>query len=686
MEPIKDLIDLSKKLSFNAIFLLLVLSFWGGTSNTLFAQRTSTEKKDTSGLKDRWEKIDDKPNLPKDSSKVDSVKKDTVVLHKPLPFHGKIDNVFSSFYQNINKNDYVYDNYASLFEILKKRTTAYPLSLGTYGQFSSFSAFGGNPNDISFSFDGLSINDFQFSSINIQQLPVEFIENIEIFTGSDAVILSDNSSGLYCNIQEPKYNTKTPYTRIFYSQAAYDYLATDAVYSQNFLPNLNLCLGFHRQACSGRFDNSALDAWNVRGLLRWNLSDYTNISLVENFFNHRLGTNGGVDYSNSTDLFDELVANVNYETLYEGLIRHITNVTMTTMLDEDSTSIISGSAFFSYSDYERELSDDLLVNINDTTLLFSNLNRQFGFKMNYEQKLLSGIIINTGGQIQSINLEKSIYNDAYDGLLYSGYIRGKIVLFNKFELSGGTRVAVQKSHSSLNYGVKANYLLSDKSNLSLDLSSSQRLPSPAEGLEIQKENHLLALFIFNYKEENTNFEFNCFARKINSPIVSYPVYSEYSGKIINTISKNEDSRMIIGAGLKTDFRLFDVFKLYSNIQGYYSETNSIADNRYPAVNATFGTSWEYKNNRSLARLGLEFAFLSKFKGETFSPFKRTYFSNSTESAFFTNGLTAYAEAKFGNAFVRLSYENLLSRGSYYVPIYPMFDRSLWFSINWAFLD
>jgi hypothetical protein len=49
-------------------------------------------------------------------------------------------------------------------------------------------------------------------------------------------------------------------------------------------------------------------------------------------------------------------------------------------------------------------------------------------------------------------------------------------------------------------------------------------------------------------------------------------------------------------------------------------------------------------------------------------------------------LDAFAILKVGNAYITLSYENLLDANYTITPVYPMPDRSFRLGVNWVFID
>jgi outer membrane cobalamin receptor len=229
-----------------------------------------------------------------DTTKTKVAVKDSII-RIPLRNHGNLIHIKDTPNITIKKQDIQDINYTGLSDILQKKTPFYTQNQGSFGLFNSFSIFGAKPRSINFQFNGRNINDLDLGSLNPEQISTEFFESVEVYYGSDAIILGDNSAGALINFQEIRYNTEKPFTRLWFSEAGFEYLAADGVYSQNFARDWNFTLGFNTKAADGLYQDSWMNSWNFRGILRWNPSDRTSISLSENFTNHGIGTGGGVD-------------------------------------------------------------------------------------------------------------------------------------------------------------------------------------------------------------------------------------------------------------------------------------------------------------------------------------------------------------------------------------------------------
>jgi hypothetical protein len=653
-----------------------------------------------------------KDSLKNDSTKI--IPKDTIPPNVPLFRHGSIFVLPGMNYKTIRKEDIQFQNYNSFFDIIKLNTPSYPLALDGIGTSRQLSFFGSQPRDVSIQFNNRPIKDLEYGSLNPEQLPTEFMEEAEVLVGSDAVIFSDNSSGALINIQEIRYNTKEPYTKLWYSQAGYDFISADGTYSQNWIKNWNFTFGFRTMSATGRYSNSWLGSWNVRGIVRWNPSDLTSISLVENFTNHGIGTNGGVNLSTSQNIYDNIAANVIYNNLNERVFRHDLTLSMTSLLSKDSLAAVSGTLFFSHSLWDNYVRV-IYVNPADTVNIISHISSYFGATVKYEQKFFNYFKLRVGGEAEYDRLEKTYYFDSLNQLSASAYAQGQLTPVENLNLSGGMRLSTFAGKIAVATGAKAvlalfkPYEKNEVDSLSHftegglmgfnepgrypleligDLSVSERFPTPAEGLKLNKERNFLAIAELRYLSSQSSgggykLSLGAFERNTNSPILTQivTVDSTSSYQCYNATSRN-----VIGAYLNFETRLFKNVDISLWLQAYSSRTNGALDKRFPDFIGGISGYYEIIAGESVMRLCTSIGVIGPLSGEQYLPIGRNYLPVNTQSNLTPINLDVFAEAKLGVAYVKITYENILSQGYYFFPYYPQLDRNFRLSISWPFLN
>lgn len=617
------------------------------------------------------------------AGRADSIVVDTV-LYTPLYQHGRYNLLDITHYKKIEKKDLLYKDYSEFPDILADELDAYPLHLGYFGHYNHFSMFGGMPSDVSFRFNGRPIDDLLYQTMNPSELQSEAYESIEIFTGSDAVIFSDNASSALVNLQEMRFDTKYPYTKLWYSQAGYEYISADLVFAQNFKKDWNFNFGIRRQSGKGMYENDSIDAWNVRAGLRWNPSNLVSISLTESFTNHGLNLNGGVDYEKSTEYYDPIAAQIYYSKLKERVWSHDITLCGSLFTSQDSSSAISTTAYFSYDNWSKYRSKDIRLFVVDTNGSIEHISRHYGISMKYEQHLLELFTMRFGAELSQNSLESSFYNDGADVVRFSAFGHGVLNIFNNISLSGGMRTTQFMGKTMFSTGIKAIIRFSDFT-ITADVSRSERMPAACEGFNLKNEEHLLALSELKWKHSATEINIGAFARHINSPINSIIQYNEINLPV-NTTSDNGTSAQIIGSYTRVSTTVFERIHLELFAQTYKSFEEGNENDKYPLLYGGASIFYEMKFGASILRLGTKIFAETEKKGVQFIPFTRVYVDFPNESNTTFNGFEAFASAKLGDAYVKIGYRNIINQGYYFVPLYPAIDGNFRLSFSWAFMN
>lgn len=633
--------------------------------------------------------------IPKDSTvTVDSsdtkAEKDTVIRVPHLE-HGRISILSKDDALNISKEEIIKMHYNDLYDILEQELVAYPLDLGEYGQNSNFSVMGGMPQSNAVLLNGRPLKNPQYGNMNFSEIAPEFIENIQVFYGSDAAIMGDNSSGALINIQEKRYNIDKPYTRIWFAQSGFNFIGADGIFSQNFLPEWNISLGFRNLKAAGQYNNSNLNSWNVRGILRYSPSDRTTISLSENFTNHKIGLNGGINTQESVDLatgepeyYDELAAVTNFDALDERNFRHDLTLLFSN-ISEDTSRVITASLFFSDNKWIRGFDSDSIYRRIDTNYHTINSYNYGGLKLSYEQEIGSNILLNSGLLSYYQSSPADFFLDSDNSWPISAYGRLKFNLSKSIDITGGMRYLQKDLRTAMSFGGAAIFKI-NSSKLKLDASYSERLPYAFEGLNLKKEKHLLAFLNFS----SSNFSANAFIRMIGDPIEA--INDSTSSNIISSTHYNAQQRVIGGVYLKFSAKLFE--GIFSNTDNMgikvWGQSNYMMDGsdylELPLFYGGVDVKYHIEVGRSEMWAGIEVNAFTNNNLPHYLPLNHSWTYSSFNNDASYNGIRAYATLRLGTAWVKLSYDNILSYGYYIVPMYPQLSGNFRLQVAWAFLD
>ncbi len=670
----------------NAVIVIFTIGSIFVFSQTLLAQ----SKRSFESLKSK-----NKNTLPTPHNQSDSLRNagtnaeplapeaDSVDLFIPLFNHGSVFLTKGNYYKKITKKDILWEDYFGLFDILSNNLPSYPLSQGGYFLNDNLSIFGAGARSNSFRFNNRPINEANFGTFNINMFPTEFFESAEIMLGSDAVIFSNNSSGVFVNLQEIRYNVATPYTKLWLEEAGKTMLSSDGVFSQNIMPNVNMTLGFRAINSSGDFINQWVDSWNVRGLVRWNLNEKTNISLSDNFHNYATGTNGGINTELSTGIYNPRESFVLYDSLNERLFRHDLNLTFSSILSDDTSSAVSMTAFFTNADYEQRVPGTITE--SDTVTHNQLLSNQTGISGKYEQELSDFLSLKFGGDIIYSAVDKGLFNDEMNGLTLGTFAYTAIRPIDKINISGGVRINSQLDRVFSSLGGKLQYSFTPYSSFFADISFSERVPTPTEGLALNNEGHFLLLAGYNTKNKQNIFEATIFFRNIANQIIARSV-TDKNAHIINTRSEQNGTMRASGAYISYASEIFKHlhYRIYANL----ALTNNGAETDFsnPRLNGKLKFYYQFIVGKSEMRLGMDISAVYQKSWFRYFPQHRQYtlIENNPLAQF--NGFNIFAHAKLGNAYLKLNLRNITGNGYYFLAYYPKSSFYFNLSVNWAFLD
>lgn len=608
--------------------------------------------------------------------KIDSIK------IYPSKAHGKRLSVAQAQIE-ISKSDYQFIPYNSFSDILEFKNIGSRISLGGIGLSEGISIFGSNPSSISASFNARDINDLNYAGYNLNYVALDFIENVEIFYGSDAAILSDNGAGIYVNIQEAKYNTARPFSRIWFAQGSYDYLASEAVFSQNLQKDLNFSFGFRRQTSKGRFDNQEVDSWNLRGLLRYNPNNFQSISLVENFYNYKTGDNGGVLWDTNS-YFDELSTNVNYSNIYSRNFRHDLTLSYSNIFDSTETNSLSINAYLTNSIWER--SEYNLSFYDSLTTKNSYESTLLGINSSLKSKILDPIHLNIGASLDYFNLAQMNFLDSKSDLKYSIYGQSKIFFADEFALKGGIRITNFKDINLLNLGAGLDYQISKNIYFNADLSRIDNFPLFLPKSKFDIEHHNLLISSIKIKNNQDEYKLRGYLRLVQNEIISYPKI-DTNMRIIGINNFDEDKTNYYGIDFSAQNWIKDSIISLNSKLAFESGTDKYR--KAPLASLSLSPEYILKVGRSVLRAGMQIKLQYDAPIIGYYPFTKSYFFTdniSPNKDKFSNKIDVYAVAKLGNAYVRVTMKNLLSSEYYSTAVYPELDRELRISVSWSFFD
>ena len=614
-------------------------------------------------------------------SQIDSLNIDSTLI-VPMQLHGA-PCMTTIPLKKITKYDIQLINALNTADIISLSSPFMTKHLGDKGLFSSISIFGSQIHNVQASMNGVPLNDCSFGTVNLENISIESLQSLTIMSGTDAAILG-GSSGVFIYGQLNQYSSEKPYTRMQYQQAAYDYIASEGLFSQNISQNANVFFGFRRQSSSSRFSNAGFDQWNLRAGFRYNPTQSTSISLTELFTNHGVHDNGGLSFNSSFN--DPLTAQVLIVDMNRRQFRHDIIGTITYLPQKDSSLLYTSSIYVSTTRWE--INNGSLHSLYNDTSIFQHINNvHSGIESRVEYVLNPHIrsTVGLGLSYQHSTFTSSISD--YSGINAHSYLHFLYTPTDKLAIASGCRVQKMRDSYVFFSGVKTFYSFSHVT-AGIDLSISSRMPSLIDNYSNNAlEKHTLIYTPFSYQTNNATIKVSPFIRMIQNPFIAMSTYD--SNKVSLLGNRINQQTSLIHTGLMANMSLNIGKNITVQAQLHYQKSALDDSTIYENPSLYMLCNAEYKQSIGNSEIlgGCTISGMSTSSGSRYIPQTMNIsYESSMVQTMGWNGVEIYASAKLGNARVRASVLNLFNATMMEYAGYPIQDNTFRFSVAWSFND
>jgi len=592
----------------------------------------------------------------------------------------------------LHSNEFMHTDANYVGDLFWKIPGVFLREFGEPGQPVQMSKFGVDLRGISLQLDGRPMNDPVTGGYNLYDMPIEYLNEIETFDGSEALSRSTLSAGETINFVSHQYNSSRPMTKLRFLQGPYNHILSDGIFAQNVARGLNAMFGFQRHVMDGRFHNSAYDSWNFRTRLRYNASEHLNFWLSDFYTKSTIGLNGGVDPAQSESLYDELTARVRDYTSYQITSRHDLTAGIVGRFLPDSSSLSKVTVYYSSIDREYSIGDSLIG-----PPVFSNFGTSSfgGIKLGQNVRLGYGSI-NLGAEMERRHVGSDHYLEQRSENFAA--VRAGLQL-NPIESAQGSfsaRYETLRGDHALSWGLNLGYHLTPWLSIWGDQSRSFRFPTIQElfwndtsivrSNAIVKETH--SLLQIGAKIQGQDFDANLtfFQKRIQNPIVFFARTAQDLVSPSYTIASGPAEDY---TGATGDIRLrFSHFEFVGNVT--FTDTKGSGTGAVIIPKITSFTELAYRDQFNADAVDLKAAIrlkaVSHHRGLEFIPRLGAFGEqNIAEMPAFTT-VDFYLVARLGDAYVTLEFENPLNVQAMVIPFYPLLDRNIKLGVNWVFTD
>ena len=594
--------------------------------------------------------------------------------------YGSIVSVSTDTLFSITKERKRQIQYQSLGELLIRGTPFQAMSLGGYGQYDGISILGNMPNDVAIAFNGRPLQSNWSNTINLSTISPEGIERIEVLTGSTAIGLAPSLTQTAINLQEIRYDSRTPYTGMWYSQGAGDFVAADVVFAQNVGPGLNINAGVRRSGANGRYQQTEFDVWNVRLGARYAYDSMTTVGFNYLVTSHNTNLWGGVLRPDQIQEYSEDTAPVQFSDLRDHQRRHDITIGLSRILTDDSLHSINATAFYVH---------DAMFRIRDSSI--TTFTTDTGRFINYRGSDL-GLLVRSRHTIGNTLLRfalgsEYIQNDSAPYTTHVKSVQSRVMmhvdqpLSSSLTLQGALQIATQNNTPLIGVGGGITFATTNSTSR-LDISFCQHTPSPSQGYGLRPENILLFLAEGTYSSDLVRFRGQVFYRSVSNAIVTTGL-RDSSNHLYGSTSANEAINQVGGlvamASYNSSWLLMQV-----NLRAH---TQLTGRSSIPGFTSTLVLGGTYQLGANSLRGGIQISAIAPGLSSQFLPLTWQFVTAEVTSRnWMLSGGDVFLTANVGHATIKASFENIFAQQWSTTVGYPMISRDFRLSVVWSFFD
>ncbi|MDT8325581.1 MAG: putative porin, partial [Bacteroidota bacterium] len=273
--------------------------------------------------------------------------------------------------------------------------------LGNFGQPHGILSASAIPHHATVSLNGIPADDFVTASPPTDMLPLEDAASITVYPQYQSFWYGAPGDVFAADVVQKEWDAPRPVTRLRHTEAANEYLFTDAMFTLNpsergnlFLAGTRMTIGGAAGTNTARFENTLAESWNLRARYREHISSIFTTSIALRYNDELTHLNGGV-----SGTYDPLRLAYRYEedgrgtfaaSAFDPITAPLVNATMEThrqrytataelvaywTADSSQTTRIRLQAISDVRRFRDDLSDvDELSDVDDVGLVIPRFN------------------------------------------------------------------------------------------------------------------------------------------------------------------------------------------------------------------------------------------------------------------------------------------------------------------------
>lgn len=601
-------------------------------------------------------------------------------------FYGHLDST-----STLHSSQFIWRNATYAGELLWSVPGFFLRELGEPGQPQQVNFTGMDSRGIAVQLDGRPLHDPVTGAYNLHDIPLEYVDQIELVDGTLSPFYGSNAPAAAFNFVTHQYNNNRPLTKIRYFQGPSEHILSDGIFAQNVARGFNFMFGFQRQVTDGRFPNSKYDSWNVRNRLRYNYSNRLNFWLSDFYHKSSTGLNGGIDVRRSPSMFDEITALVRTREASQTVSRRDVTLGGIGKFFDDSASTSNMQLY--YTTIEREYREtDQLTGLNK----FADVHSFSFWGAHLQQHItVSPAELTFGAEFEhrSVGESRTLGNRSENYFALKGKAAWKQ---EKMEGSVFVRQEQLRQQSSFSHGVGFRREFGLGMSIFGGYANTFRLPTMQELYwmdstvtrtgDIKREFHVLSQIGLRFQPSHSlDIALSAFTKRIHDAIVFLPLSSSATFPRVNIANISGVSLAGVTASVSWGIGNFELSSAFTYTEYKQADTATVAFPKF-VLRSELSYRGKWLTDVLDLKLGVRSISMSKQDGYQFIPPTLTFTpqSETRQGSFSTFDL--FAIGKLGDAYITLVWENPLKINYVLTSTYPMPTRNIKLGVNWIFED
>jgi hypothetical protein len=635
----------------------------------------------------------------------DSLKKNSVDTTKILSIKDtlnplQVGNLIKNSYL-INKKEADLFDYKYAGNVINYIPFGFLEDLGFIGQLSEPNFYGLGNNNVTCLLDGLDINNRIQNNFNLYTLQFESIDSIEVLKLPHGFLSGNGFNPVGLNFISRNVFSAKPYTKIRYYQTDNEEASIDFLFHTYITKRLGVRFNLSNSSASSRYSNSDYGSWQASIYAKYTYSNSLNFILGYNYSRIQTKLNGGVNLTeieNNYDInlrnfyvYDKFLAPVNFNTRYQkNYINYLSLKILFEVIKQTPTEI----TFYNQNNFTEFRQNEYKLSSLEK-YIFEN-NKYLSNGLNAKQTIsIPNILSNTF----ILNLERVKYyadilknNTQSTSVSFTGYHTIKLLkninpsvfykyatIDNKHYIGSGADININYNNFSFFFGfsdyTKPQSILTKNFDL-----NDEKIRTSEFNINYTKTKFKLSAsyFIFN----GTNHTF---------PVVDRRTNAYKSDEIIDYIQKD---LKYSGVNINLNYSFWPVqIALTGN---YYFNVDNYA-RKYSLYGGLYYVDTLFNDNLKI-KAGFNVKFVDKERGKIYD------FNTGLGALYYLDDFTniqrfndVFAKESFRTDFfvagkiqdlatVYFVFQNVFNEKNYYIPVYPLEERSIRFGFNWELFN